>query len=108
MTKITVELNDNGFIKRTKKDKATEGWLDTLTKPTLPDIFLPMVNGYVKGKPVTKDLEVIPISPQKWHDFNDAEKEDFLELVEFTGGNASEYMRSVTNMLPREPGKVNR
>lgn len=103
MAKITVELDNYGFTQRIKKDKQEKGWLDDQVKPPLLGVLSSMVNGYTEGQPVTADLEVITVSPQLWSLMNHDEREQLLELVEFTGGSAEEYMRHFKSMMPKDP-----
>ena len=101
--KITLEINEKGLPQRVSKD-VSSGWLDNI-KPVLPDVFKPLVNNY-NGKAISSNLEVIPISGQMWHSLTQNEKEDLLELVEFTGVRAEDYVRNFTSMLPKDRRKL--
>ena len=97
---ISVETNEKGLVKRiAKSDKSS--WLDSPQK--LPDVFLPLVLNYTKGQAISKDIEVIPISGQKWGELTQGEKEQLLELVEYTGVRAEDYCRHWESMLPKDP-----
>ena len=71
--------------------------------PPLPNFMLPFVNWYVVGEPITKNIEIIPISGQQWQKLTNSEKGQLLELVEFTGKDAGDYYREFQSHFPRDP-----
>lgn len=105
--KIEVKLKPDGLvedIQRSEKLDWIAAYREKVAKnPVLPDVFLPVVNKYEKGEPISQDIEVIPISGQQWHNLTQSEKNQLLELIEFTGQSAEEYTRSWQIMLPRNP-----
>jgi len=104
--KIQVRLNDKGLVQAVEKVEGLD-WIEQAQQggkpPVLPNAFLSLVNKYDKGKPVSSDTKVIPISGQQWHNLTQNEKEELLALVEFTGIRAEDYIRKFQAMLPKNP-----
>ncbi len=67
----------------------------------IPKYLLPVVNDH-KGT-INKDLEVILCSGQLWHLLKANEKSDLLELVEYVGQDAGDYVRRMESMYPMNP-----
>ena len=107
--KLNVKINTNYKVEDITRDKVTPDWidaykLDNLNKlPPLPAFLLPLVNGYVKGQFISKDIQVLPISGQQWQAMTAHQRNELLELVEFTGGDADDYMKLVQSQYPKTP-----
>ena len=103
---IKVTMNDKGRVRAIDKD-AQPTWIAENTVagvfPRLPKWVLPVVNNYVKGMPITKSIEVIPSSGQYWNELNFRQQGKVLELVEWTGGDADQYVRDFEKMYPNSP-----
>ena len=99
-------MNDKGRVRAIDKD-AQPTWIDENTVggilPKLPKWLLPIINNYVKGTPITKSIEVIPCSGQYWNELNFRQQGKLLELVEWTGGDADQYVRDFEKMYPNDP-----
>ena len=80
------KTNEVGFI--------TEG-------TPIPKYLLPVINNH-KGT-IDKDLGVVLCSGQMWYQLKANEKSDLLELVEYVGQDAGDYVRQMENMYPRNP-----
>ncbi len=90
------------------KIEASQDWItkyqtEKKVLPSLPRHLLPVVNKYVKGSPISKDIEVIAVSPQHWQKLTSNQKAELLELVEWNGGNADDYLGYMQSMLPKDP-----
>ena len=100
--KINLTLNSNGLADRIVKTEGL-GWLDKTPLPVMPDALRPMVHNYDEKKGINASVKVLPTNGQIWHQLTQDEKEQLLELVEYTGVRAEDYMRLWTSMLPKDP-----
>ena len=103
---IKVQVNDKGRVKVIDHD-AQPTWVAENTIggvfPKLPKWMLPVVNNYVKGTPITKQMEIIPCSGQYWNELNFRQQGKLLELVEWLNGDADQYVRDFEAMYPNSP-----
>ena len=103
---IKVTMNDKGRVRVIDKD-AQPTWIVENTVagvlPRLPKWMLPVTIGYRQGMPITKQIEVIPCSGQYWNELNFRQQGKLLELVEWLGGDADQYVRDFEKMLPNDP-----
>ena len=108
---IKVTMNDKGRVRAIDKD-AQPTWIVENTVggilPKLPKWMLPVVINYQKGTPITKQLQVIPSSGQYWTELNFRQQGKLLELVEWTGGDADQYVHDFESMYPESPAFRNR
>lgn len=104
-------MNDKGRVKVIDKD-AQPTWIAEKSVggklPVLPEWMLPVVINYQKGTPITKSIEVIPSSGQYWNELKANQQAKVLELVEWLGGDADQYVRDFEKMLPENPSFHNR
>ena len=107
--KLAVKIDTNYKVEDITRDKITLDWIETyksenLNKlPSSPAFLLPLINNYVQGQPISKDIVVIPISGQQWQEMTAHQRNELLELVEFTGGDADDYMKLVQSQYPKTP-----
>lgn len=102
--KIGVKLNSDGLVEDVQRvEKPTwieEYQTENAKLPSIPDILKSLILGDVKD--ISK-IQIIPISGQKWHNLTQNEKNQLLELVEYTGQSAEDYCRLWQSQLPRTP-----
>ena len=118
--KIKVKL-DNAFkVQDIERDSTTPDWIqdyklkNQAKLPSLPKWLYPLLNirdekGYRSLEKSNEDLlvsnqlEVIPISGQQSQLMTADKRNQLLELVEFTGKDAGDYVRSFEVMYPKNP-----
>ena len=106
--KLTIKINDKYRVADIERDDKPS-WIEKYQQvnpqklPLLPNFMLPFVNWYIVGEPITKNIEIIPISGQQWQKLTNSERAELLELVEFTGKNAEDYVRELQSHFPRDP-----
>ena len=70
--------------------------------PVIPDYLLPVVIKYTKGKPISKEIELINMSGQFWNNLLPSQKEELRQMVEWLGMNWDDYLEQMRRMLPRD------
>jgi len=68
--------------------------------PPIPDYFHDIVPSYVKGEPITLNIEVIPMSGQFWNRLLPSQKQELREMLEFLKINPDDYIAKMQRMLP--------
>ena len=103
---IKVTMNDRGRVKAIDKD-AQPTWIEANTvgnkPPPVPNWMLPVIINYKKESPIDNNIEVIPCSGQYWNELKAPQQAKILELVEWLGGSADEYVRDFEKMFPNSP-----
>lgn len=118
--KLKVRMNDKGRVEAIERDDKTPNWITKYQQanqqklPPLPKWLYPVLNirdekGYrtltndTGSYFISKALEVTPFSGQWWNSLRDDRKAEVLELVEWLGGDANEYVNSSEIMYPKDP-----
>lgn len=118
--KLKVRLNDKFRVEDIERDDKSLSWIEKHQLgnqnklPVLPKRLHQLCNirdekGYrslhnsKEDLLVSDKLEVIPISGQQWQAMTNNERAELLELVEFTGKDPTDYVRSFEVMYPYNP-----
>ena len=107
--KLKTKQNEKNRVEYIERIDGELNWIESYKSkhgkkpPPLPNYMLPLVNLYIKGTPITEGIQVIPISGQQWTLLTANEKAELLELVEFTGKDAGDYVRNFEAMFPKDP-----
>ena len=104
---LKVRMSSTGKVDAIEDDTQPT-WVEgyqalNLKLPPLLNWMLPVVNNYTKDARVSQDIEVIPCSGQYWQGLRSDQKAELLELVEWLGGNADEFVRNFEAMYPKDP-----
>lgn|SRR4030042_4429059 len=95
------------FRDRINASKNIDNWIITYEKsvkklPPIPEYLLPVVQRYIKGNPITKDIEIIPMNGQFWSKLLPSQKKELRQLVEWKGMNWDDYYDLYEKMLPKD------
>jgi hypothetical protein len=71
--------------------------------PSIPEYILPVVIKYEKGKPISKEIELITMSGQYWNNLLPSQREQLKSLVEWLGMNWDDYLEQMRRSLPPKP-----
>ena len=106
--KIKVQTNEKHRVQTIERDDKTLNWIEKHGQanpgklPTLPNYFLPVVNYYIVGTPIRKDLQIIAPSGQYWQSLRSEQQAELLELVDWTGRDVEDYVSYFESMYPRD------
>ena len=117
---LKAKINSNYRVEDIERDDKSPDWIEThklknnQKLPPLPKWLYPLLNirdeqGYrslnksTESLLVSSNLEVIPISGQQWQALTASERNQLLELVEFTGKDAGDYVREFQSHYPNTP-----
>ena len=93
--------------KRKESAKKPATWISTHQAqtgklPSIPDYLLPVVQRYTKGNPITKEIELIPMSGQFWNNLLPSQRDELKQIVEWLGMNWDDYYELMRRMLPKD------
>jgi hypothetical protein len=71
--------------------------------PPLPDYLLEVVDNYTAGQPIDKKIKVKMCSMQYWAKLDPSQRDEFLELVEWTGIDRRDYLARLERAAPPRP-----
>ncbi len=100
--KLKVKMGQNNRVDSIERNKETLSQFET-TSSILPNYLLPLVINYKEGETVSKNIEVISCSGQRWASLKSNQRAELLELVEWLGQDCHEYVRRMESMLPKDP-----
>ena len=100
--KLKVVMSEEKRVKEIERIPDKSSWVELLA-PKAPDYFLPLLLNYQKGKPISKGIQVIYPSGQQWQELRNDQKAELLELVEWLGGDANQFVRDMEIQLPKDP-----
>ena len=114
--KLKVKLDKNYKVEDIERDDKSPSWVEKHPQksPPIPKWMYQILNirdekGYSslhqsqEDLLVSNKLEVIPVSGQQWQAMNTNQRNELLELVEFTGQDAGDYCRLFQSMYPKTP-----
>ena len=106
--KLKVKLN-NYRVEEIERDDKSPSWIEKHQEgnqnklPPIPYWMHHFVNGQIAGEPIKKGMEIIHPSGQQWQLLKNNERAELLELVEFNGQDASDFVRGMEVQYPRTP-----
>ena len=100
--------------KAISNSKTTSNWIEAYKEkhgqlPVLPDYLLPMLTkGRSPGKPISKELKLIPVGAQTWGKFLPSQQEELLVLADWLGIGRNNYMNQSKKGWPAQftPKKI--
>ena len=119
--KLKVKLNDKFRVEDIERDDKLPSWIEKHQQanqqklPPIPKwLYQLLIIRDEKGHRslhqaqdenllVSKNLEVIACSGPQWQAMTASERNQLLELVEFTGQDAGDYVRYFQSMYPNTP-----
>ena len=71
--------------------------------PALPQYLEEVVENYIAGQPINKELKVKRYSMQYWNRLDPTQQEELLGLVKWTGVDPRDYLAQMDRMRPPGP-----
>jgi hypothetical protein len=98
------------FITRRKSNKNTDNWIIAYKSrngklPPIPVYLEDVIQKNTKGSPISKDIELIPMSGQFWNNLLPSQRDELKQLVEWLGMSWDDYYEQMKRMLPKENPK---
>tara|TARA_Y100000310_G_C20236889_1_gene602786 strand:- start:85 stop:462 length:378 start_codon:yes stop_codon:yes gene_type:complete len=112
-------MNDRHKVEAIERDEGNPSWIETIPAPNVPKWMFAVLNikdgqrsrslgNSNESIVVSNQLEVTPLSGQWWNSLRINQKAEILELVEWLGDNADDYVASSEAMYPGDPPKLKR